>query len=315
MQLQTSVIFSQVAQYCVLLAVGFLGIRLGALSEQGLSALSSYVMKMAIPAMILTRLPSAATREVLAGAWRFLLVGVGTYALLFAVAWLTARLCRLPPDTARVHLVQFGLGNLGMMGIVLILATLGDAAGIYVAVLFLIDQCLLWVVGTTLSYPAGSGRGFDVRILKKLFNPMVASLLAALAMILLDMRFQGVLGDALSSLGDSAKPVSMVFIGGMTGAQRIGRVANLRGVAAIVLVKMLAMPAAIFWLTGMLPFLDMTARLTLLLATALPSLFMMSILARANGSDYEYATLTVFVTTLCSMITIPLAAGLANRIS
>lgn len=313
MQLDIIIIINQVAQFCVLLGIGYAAVKAKIFSAEGLGTLSAFVLKIIMPAMLITKLPASTTREVLLNALPLLAVIPFWYLALGAGAYFTGKLCKMPPDTLKVHTVQYTMGNIGVMGMILIMATLGDSCAIYMAALFFVDQCMLWTVCETLSYPSGQKKKLDPAALKKVFfNPTIICLLIALLMIAFDFRPQNFVMDALTGLGAASKPVAMIFIGGTLATLDLKRLPFLNGMFYIIIFKMLLMPLAVFVVLGLLPFIDPVARMTLTLTTALPSLFAMSIMARNNGTDHQYATMTVFGTTLAGMVTIPLVSWLAN---
>ena len=315
MQLDISIIFNETAQFCILLAIGYIAIKTRVFSSESLGTLSAYALKIAMPAMLVTKLPAATTREMLAQTLPLLLALPFWYALLAVGGVASARVCKMPPNTARVHIVQYTMGNIGVMGIILIIATLGDSSGIYMASVFFVDQCILWTICEMLSYPAEQKRGLNAASLKKVIkNPTIIGLFAALFMILAGWRPDNLIVDVLSGLGGTAKYISMIFIGGTLATLDLKKLPFISGSLIIVVVKMLVMPVFVFWLTGFFSgYLDITARLVLTLTTALPSLFAMSIMARSNGTDHENATMSVFVTTISSMVTIPLVSLIVNR--
>ncbi len=314
MQLDVSVILVEAAKFCTLLFIGFAAVKSRIFSHESLGTLSAFALKISLPALIVTSLPAATTRAMLLQALPLLAVLPFWYALLAVGGVLTAKLCKMPPNTARVHIVQYLMGNIGVMGMILILATLGDGAAIYMASIYFVDQCMMWTVCENLSYPVEARRTLSPASLKKVLTiPTMIAFFIAIAMIALDWHPDNLMMDVLTELGRTSKSIAMIFIGGTLATLNLKRLPFLNGILYIVGLKMLLLPLFVFWVTGLFgDFLDPMARMVLTLSTALPCLFAMSILARNNGTDYEYATMSVFVTTMASMITIPLVSWLVN---
>ncbi|WMJ84631.1 AEC family transporter [Oscillospiraceae bacterium LTW-04] len=314
MQLNVSVILIETAKFCVLISIGFVAVKIGVFTNESLKTLSTFALKITLPAFLIAKLSAATTRAMLLQALPLLVVLPFWYALLTIGGVLTARLFKMPPNTARVHIVQYVMGNIGVMGMILILTTLGNGVGIYMASIYFLDQCIMWTVCENLSYPAEQKRKLNLASLKKaLMTPTTIAFFIAFTMILLEWHPQNLIMDVLVDVGNSSKTIAMVFIGGTLATLDIKRPPFLGGVFTIIIIKMLLLPLFVFWVTGLLgEFLHPMARMALALTTALPSLFTMSMLARNNGTDYEYATMSVFVTTTASMVTIPLVSYLVN---
>lgn len=314
MQLDVSVVLIEAAKFCVLISIGFIAVKIGVFSNEGLKTLSAFALKITLPAFLIAKLSISTTRATLLETLPLLLVLPFWYLILAIGGILTARLFKMPSNTARVHIVQYVMGNIGVMGMILILTTLGDGVGIYMASIFFVDQCILWTVCESLSYPAEQQRTSSLAALKKvLLNPTTIAFFIAITMIIFEWHPQNLIMDVLFDVGNSSKTIAMVFIGGTLATLDVKWPPFLGGMFAIVVLKMVLMPLVIFWATGLLGgFLNPMARMALTLTTALPSLFAMSILARNNGTDYEYATMSVFISTMASMVTIPLVAYLVN---
>lgn len=314
MQLDVSVILIEAAKFCTLLFIGFAAVKSRIFSHESLGTLSAFALKISLPALIVTALPAATTRVMLLQALPLLAALPFWYALLAIGGVLTAKLCKMSPNTARVHIVQYMMGNIGVMGMILILATLGDGAAIYMASIYFVDQCMMWTVCENLSYPVEAQRTLSLSSLKKVLTiPTMVAFFIAIAMIALDWHPDNLIVDVLTELGRTSKSIAMIFIGGTLATLNLKRLSYLNGILYIIGFKMLLLPLFVFWVTGLFPgFLDPMARMVLTLSSALPCLFAMSILARNNGTDYEYATMSVFVTTMASMVTIPLVSWLVN---
>ncbi|MFV0498226.1 MAG: AEC family transporter [Candidatus Fimivivens sp.] len=317
MQLDVSVILIETAKFCVLIAIGFIAVKVGIFTNEGLKTLSTFALKITLPAFLIAKLTAATTRAMLLQALPLIMVLPFWYALLAAGGIVTSRLFKMPPNTAQVHMVQYAMGNIGVMGMILILTTLGNEVGIYMASIYFIDQCIMWTVCENLSYPAQHKRKLNLASLKKvLTTPTTIAFCIALTMILFGWHPKNLVMDVLADVGNSSKTIAMIFIGGTLASLDIKRPPFLGGVFTIVIIKMVLLPLFVFWATGLLgEFLHPLARMALTLTTALPSLFSMSMLARNNGTDYEYATVSVFVTTMSSMVTIPLVSYLVNMMS
>ncbi len=314
MQLDVSVILIEAAKFCTLLFIGFAAVKSRIFSHESLGTLSAFALKISLPALIVTALPAATTRVMLLQALPLLAALPFWYALLAIGGVLTAKLCKMSPNTARVHIVQYMMGNIGVMGMILILATLGDGAAIYMASIYFVDQCMMWTVCENLSYPVEAQRTLSLSSLKKVLTiPTMVAFFIAIAMIALDWHPDNLIVDVLTELGRTSKSIAMIFIGGTLATLNLKRLSYLNGILYIIGFKMLLLPLFVFWVTGLFSgFLDPMARMVLTLSSALPCLFAMSILARNNGTDYEYATMSVFVTTMASMVTIPLVSWLVN---
>jgi predicted permease len=313
MQFPVSIIIREVGQICLLLTLGFLFVKFGVLKDDNLPVISALLMKAALPSMIITIIPVTAPRDMLLKNSWFIIVLAVWYIILAAFGYITGKLCRFPPNTMRVHIVHSMIGNIFVIGLPLVIAAVGPTAGVTIAMVAIVDQFMLWFVAVPLSYPAASGRRSPKQIFMQLANPLTAALFISIGFILAGGLPDNLLIDALRGVGGMAKPLAMFFIGGTIALQDLRKAERLCGFFIILLGKMIALPITFFWLTGFFTqWLDMPSRLALVIFTSLPCLASMCFLSKTNGTDYEYANMTMLLTTVSSIVTIPLVAYLVN---
>ena len=122
------------------------------------------------------------------------------YALLILVFWLVAKLLRLRDSHSHVFQASLIFGNAGFIGIPLIMALWPQNGAIYVALMSIIDQTLLWTYGVWLCEPVAEAAGdaasdyspavtrpsFGIRVLgllKRFVNPAFIGVMLALILI------------------------------------------------------------------------------------------------------------------------------------
>lgn len=308
---QFQIIVNQMIIFAVLLAIGAIAAKAKVLTGTVLDALAKIVVNITLPAMILTLVPSGANREILVQMLPFLLCSFALILFLFSIGKLTAKIGGLKGGTADVHTAETTFGNVGFMGIPLLLALFGEKGILYISVFSVADHSLLWTLGSYLSSPQKKA---DFRNnIKKIINPTTGALAIALVIILLGIKMNGVMVDTLKGLGDTTKYLSMVYIGGTLASIDFRNTWKKPTIFLTILSKMIAAPVIVFLLLSLTgKFFEHEAIMTLTIIAALPSMVTIAMLVRANGSDYAYASECVFGTTILSMFTIPLVMWILN---
>ncbi|MFZ7102733.1 MAG: AEC family transporter [Peptococcaceae bacterium] len=312
---QLQVIITQMVVFSVLLGIGAIAARTKVLTTVVLDSLAKVMINITLPALIITLVPTAGSRKVLLEAFPFLICSFALILTLFLLGKFTARLGGLQGNTADIHVAQSSFGNVGFMGIPLLLALYGEKGMLYVSIFTVADQTLLWTLGTYLSSPDK-----EVNVmhnLKKLMNPTIVALSVALLFIILGINPQGVVFDTIKGLGDTTKYLSMVYIGGTLVAINFRDTLQKKTIFLIVLVKMIIAPLLIYFLMVSLGggIFTPEAIMTLTLIATLPSMVTIAMLARAFGSDDVYSSECVFITTIFSIVTIPLVMFIISYLS
>ena len=98
----------------------------------------------------------------------------------------------------------------------------------------------------------------------------------------------------------------MIYLGGVFACMKVVRYLRIREYYGIVAIKMLLFPLVFYFLLGFLP-LNPNIHLTISLLASLPAMSSIVMMAQASGSEGDYAMGGILVTTVCSIVTIPLA--------
>ena len=182
---------------------------------------------------------------------------------------------------------------------------------LYISLFTIIDQLTLWTLGVKLTTPSGNGEPFNP---KKLINPATAAIILALIFILGQIPVPGVLNQALTKIGATSTPLAMIYLGGVFCCMNIRDYIGKLEFYGTVLIKMVLFPILFFCFLGLFP-ISQDIRLTMALISALPTMSSVVMLAKASDADGDYAAGSIFVTTICSIVTLPAVSLLFGFLS
>lgn len=305
---QFFIVLTQIGIFLILILMGIVSMKCGILDEHSLGNVSKLVMRMALPAYIFINTAEGATR---AGLYRSLMViplAAGLYLMLFLLSWLIETVFHLKDNRKKVFRAIVMFGNVGFMGIPLVVELYPDTALLYISLFTILDQGLFWTYGVSLTKPAARQRErISLKNLKNLLSPALVAIVGATVLVLLDLHLPHVLTTALTRLGAASMPLSLIYIGGMLSMTDVRRVLRCGELYAEIFLKMILLPLVYFLIMrGLNVAPDMAGTLTFL--TGLPAINMVAMLAKNNGSDGDYAVCAVMLTTLACLITLPLVS-------
>jgi hypothetical protein len=288
--------------------LGFWGRKLEWFTPSGARTLHQYVIRIALPALVLTKVTRLEWQPDLwlpaAIAWLAVALGIGW-------AWLLGHWLGLAPRDRNVLALMVALGNTSFLGIPLIESTLGKD-GVAIAILY--DQLgsflALALLGQwLLANPegrAGGWRSTAFRIVS--FPPFVALLMAGL---LNALSLGGRWLTPLEPVGSSLVPVIMVALGiqfqwSMPREERQWLWWGLIG-------KMLVIPSVFLCAAAALGLDGITIRASVLEA-AMPPMMSAAALVGMAGYRERLASAMVAWGALAAFLTIPAWAWLAQRL-
>jgi hypothetical protein len=298
----------QIVLLVLYMAAGVILVRTHVLDQASLAPLARFVMKLALPLLIFTNSVGGVDRETLLNTLPVIGLAALMYLLLYPLLLVLARVFRVDADHATLYRALGMFGNMGFMGIPIISNLFPERGMLYISLVTIVDMSLLWTLGVKLTAPPAAEKRFDP---KKLVNPVTVAIVLAVAIILLDLPLPGLLNTALTRIGSTSTPVAMIYLGGVFACMDIRPYLKRVEFYGIAVVKMILFPLAFCALLKLLP-LSSEIRATMALLSAMPSMSSIVMMANASGTDGDYATGGICVTTLASIVTLPLTFALMS---
>ena len=305
---QFFIVLNQIGIFLILIIFGILAVKFGILDEHSLGSVSKLVMRMALPAYIFINTAEGATRQGLAESLLVIPLAIALYLMLVFLSRLLEKVFHLKGNRSRVFRAIVMFGNVGFMGIPLVVALYPDTALLYISLFTILDQGLFWTYGVSLTKPVSDQKEkISLKNLKNLLSPALIAIVSATILVLLNIHLPKLLITTLSKLGSSSMPLSLLYIGGMLSMTDVRKVLRCGELYAEIGLKMLVLPLVFFLVMKLLNVpADMAGTMTFL--TGLPAINMVAMLSKNNGSDGDYAVCAVMMTTIACLITLPLVS-------
>ena len=305
---QFFIVLNQIGIFLILIIFGILAVKFGILDEHSLGSVSKLVMRMALPAYIFINTAEGATRQGLAESLLVIPLAIALYLMLFLLSLLLEKVFQLKWNRSHVFRAIVMFGNVGFMGIPLVVELYPDTALLYISLFTILDQGLFWTYGVSLTKPVSDQKEkVSLKNLKNLLSPALIAIVGATILVLLDIHLPKLLITTLSKLGASSMPLSLLYIGGMLSMTDVRKVLRCGELYAEIGLKMLVLPLVFFMVMKLLNVpADMAGTMTFL--TGLPAINMVAMLSKNNGSDGDYAVCAVMMTTIACLITLPLVS-------
>ncbi len=234
----------------------------------------------------------------------FAVLGVGClmYVILIGLSFLVPVVYRCKPGDRGIYSFMTIFGNVGFMGIPVAGAIFGDAGTFYAALLNIPFNLLAYTFGISLLNSTGGPVKIKWRLL--LNPPLIASGLA-IVLICLNIRFPYPVERAVTLLGDMVTPSSMIIIGASLGTQKLKDVFGDWHTYAFAPVRLIVCPVLIYFVMRLFVHDSVILGVMTLLAS-MPVATFATMLSIEYGGNEKMASRTVFVTTVLSVLTIPL---------
>lgn len=298
-------IVSQVLILFVLMGVGCLCKRLGFINETGNSQLTSLLLYIVSPCLIFR----AFLIPFDAGRLRGLLFMLAFSCLCMGMAIVLGRFFyrNVHPDKQVVHRYAVVFSNCGFMALPLIEALAGDEGVFYGSIFVIVFQVFTWTYGVRLMDQDGK-----LNLKKVLLNPCILACVIGLPFFLFSIPVPKVPYVAVDYLASLNTPVAMVVIGVHLASADI-RAAFLDSCMYLTsFLRLVAVPALCLCLLALVNrFFPVSYALAVaaMVPACSPAAANGTLFATLFGRDSVSASQTMAVTTLLSLVTMPLFVG------
>lgn len=234
-----------------------------------------------------------------------LVAGLALYICLPLISMIAARLVRAPKDCRGTYQCMLMFANTGFMGYPVVQALYGDSA-IFYTTIFNFGYTLLFytMASFLLDRDAGQSSKFDPR---RLINIGLIAGLIALIIPFSGITLPDIILQPCSFIGSITTPMSMLIIGSNMANYPLKDIFSEKRVYIMAVIRLLVIPILTAFYMSRL-----TTNASLICMTAMTLGMPVGSMVAMASSKYEkqgrIGSISVVMTTLCSMITIPILA-------
>jgi malate permease and related proteins len=308
-------IVESVLTILILIGVGAAFARKMKLNEENSAVLSKIVVIIALPAYMIHNLTSNYDKPTLVSMAPGLLIPFASMGICILLSILFARIFSIPEKRRGVFESMFSLSNSIFIGLPVNLMLFGDVSVPYVLLYYIANTTLFWTFAVyTISRDGHDGtfHVFSTANLKRVFSPPLTAFLLAVVLILLNITLPKLAIDTCKIMGSMTTPVSMIFIGIVLHSVNWKTIRPNRDLFLIIAARFVIAPFIIILLCRFVP-LPLLMKKVFVIQASMPVMTQTSIIARAYHADYKYAAVITSVTTVASLITIPLYMFIMNN--
>ena len=280
---------------------GYLARRGGFLDAAGSKQISSLLLNILLPCLILGSVMTGNLPE------RSAIVSfLGVCGLFFALEILfiltVPRFLPGTPGEKGVWRYMFFFSNVGYVGYPVILRLMGQEGLFYAVILNIPYNLLSYSLGPLLLNGAKRFRWTALR------TPGVITSALALVIALGRIPFPAQAGEMFAFVGDVVVPLSLVLLGSLLADLSAGKIFAEPKLWILSAVRLLVMPTALAVLLRALGVGALPLGVAVM-EMGMPAAVNGSIMALEFGGDTEAMSALIFLTTLASLVTIPLIAA------
>ncbi|MFM2390689.1 MAG: hypothetical protein RLZZ437_2244 [Pseudomonadota bacterium] len=304
-------IFLKTLPFFALIATGYLAGRTRFFTPEATAYLTKFVFYFALSAMLFGFAANLSLGAVFD--WNFVAAYLGASLAIYALAFVIGRARGISIEEAAVEAQCAVIGNVGFLGIPMLVLLLGQAAAgpllLVLSIDLIVFSSLITLVITARREGSVSFGVVRVLLVGLLKNPMIVAVVLGLAWGASGWVLPVPVNEYLTTLGAAATPGALFAI----GASLAGRSAERVQVAGwLAFCKLVLHPAAVallaFWVFPVAPF----SAAVMVAAASLPVAGNVYILAAHYGVAPQRVSTAILMSTAISIVTVTVVIGLVG---
>jgi predicted permease len=314
--METRIILSQIFILAVVVIIGVIAAKLRVVTMEAKDMLSKVIFNISLPLMLFTNfLRLDATPRLLANSLIVLSVAGFVIFFMLLAGWLATRVFKIKGREAAVFKAHSMFGNTIFLGFPLITALYGNEGLLYASMYQLVSTIIMWSAGVVV-ITHGNGTSWKKSFMRVL-NPNSVATITGLIFFIFSIRLPAIIVKPLSELGSANTWLSMLYIGAMLVLADVGGLLGKKSIYILSMNRLVLVPVmliAIFAIflgtTGFAP--DKMVLSVIILEASMPCMASVVIMAKELGADDHLAVGNVFVSTIVSILTLPVVLMAIN---
>jgi len=297
------ILLRQIAIMALLMAVGIYLSRKGFLSPQGTKDLGAILLRIIIPCVIVKSYITTYSRERLLELALSAGLALAAFILAMGIAYLVYGKRR------RIENFASAFCNAGFIGIPLAQAVIGDEGVFYMAASVALLNLFQWTYGVYIMTDRRDS--ISAKTIAK--NPVVIAIVVGIALFLSRLPVPGIVTSTLGYIAGMNTPVAMILMGTYMAKLPWRKLLDKRAYGCVLL-RLVVIPAVVLAVFWALPISNQNVALAAYLAAATPVGANICVFAQQYDCDYEFSVVTVCLSTVLSIVTVPLMVSLAQMV-
>lgn len=303
-------LMQQIVQLFLMIFMGYLIVKTGLVRDDDSKVLSKIILYLIVPCVIINAFQVDYTTDTVKGLLIAFAASVMTQVILLVVISVAGRLLHLN----EVEVASVYYSNSGNLIVPIVTFILGQEWVLYGCVFMSVQLVFLW---THCKKIISREASYDWK--KIILNINMISIFIGVILFFTGIRLPEIIGNTLASVGTMIGPASMIVTGMLFAGMNLKQIFANKRVYFITFLRLIAVPliALVLIKLSNLAFFSADGNkimLIVFLAIITPSASTVTQMCQVYGNDSRYASTINVMTTLLSIITMPVMVMLFQMI-
>lgn len=303
-------LMQQIVQLFLMIFMGYLIVKTGLVRDDDSKVLSKIILYLIVPCVIINAFQVDYTTDTVKGLLIAFAASVMTQVILLVVISVAGKLLHLN----EVEVASVYYSNSGNLIVPIVTFILGQEWVLYGCVFMSVQLVFLW---THCKKIISREASYDWK--KIILNINMISIFIGVVLFFTKIRLPEIIGNTLASVGTMIGPASMIVTGMLFAGMNLKHIFANKRVYFITFLRLIAVPLIALVLIKLSNLASFSAdgnkiMLIVFLAIITPSASTVTQMCQVYGNDSKYASAINVMTTLLSIITMPVMVMLFQMI-
>ena len=303
-------LMQQIVQLFLMIFMGYLIVKTGLVRDDDSKVLSKIILYLIVPCVIINAFQVNYTTDTVKGLLIAFAASVMTQVILLVVISVAGKLLHLN----EVEVASVYYSNSGNLIVPIVTFILGQEWVLYGCVFMSVQLVFLW---THCKKIISREASYDWK--KIILNINMISIFIGVILFFTKIRLPEIIGNTLASVGTMIGPASMIVTGMLFAGMNLKQIFANKRVYFITFLRLIAVPSIALVLIKLSNLASFSAdgnkiMLIVFLAIITPSASTVTQMCQVYGNDSRYASAINVMTTLLSIITMPVMVMLFQMI-
>lgn len=282
------------------LMIGVFAYKTKMITDKNRPHFISLVLNIFLPAMVFNSFRNLTTELLKTG----LIVFIASF-IIYTLTYFIGALFFRDFEDKKKRILHYAtlVNNVGFAGQPLSADMFGDIGTIYASIYLVPHRIFMWTVGISVLSrdPSTNVKSAFIKLIR---NPSIIALILGLTRGILQIPLPQFVDRSMGQLGSAVSPLAAIMIGSIIATLDLNSLFE-KGVMRFTFIRLIGIPLIVLTICKLIGISGPISGV-LTIMTAMPAGTTTALLADSYGLDEQLASKTIFVSTLLSVITVPI---------
>ncbi len=298
----------------ILISVGWILSKIGWINDDVKSFLNKLAVKIGVPALTITNFFENFSKEMIISSYKFVGIAVLSMIVLIIITKGLSKMMKIEAIKSGSFVSMCSASNSMFFGLPICLSLFGEISIPYILFYYVANTVIFWGILSPMIAKDGNNRVDNIfQNLKNIFNiPLITVILSGI-LLYFNLKPPVIVLKTAKYFSSLVTPLACMVVGKIIYDMELKNYKLDRSVYTVIFMRFIISPFVMYTITR---FFDMPilAKQVFILQSAMPVMMQTTIVSELYNTDSKYVAVSLSLTTLLSLFTIPIYMFIMDKI-